>query len=440
MGKSSIFNIKKFITGKNIFLAFIILFITFTCASMVALANSSKVTVEVPTLNVRSGPGLSNEIVHQAQEDEELNIIDEQNEWFKVRLSNDQVGWVASWLVEEQEVTTESQEFGRVNYDSVNVREYGTTDSGILGTISLGTEVQILFEENGWTQILYGDQVGWIHSDYVDPIATETETESAETGETVQIGSSDVNVRSQPDTSSEVVSVASPDETYPYIGSENGWYKIQLNDATTGYISESYADLSSEATAPETQESEAPATTNISEATIVIDPGHGGKDPGAVNGEFYEKNASLSTAYILQRKLESAGANVIMSRSDDSFISLNDRVVTSANANADAFISLHYDASRSPGSASGTTTYYYSNADEQLAQAVNSHLGTYGPLNNNGYRPGNYYVLRNNPAPSLLLELGYMNNSNDLAYIQSSDYQATVADAIYLGLSEYFSN
>src|SRR5699024_12481757 len=110
----------------------------------------------------------------------------------------------------------------------------------------------------------------------------------------------------------------------------------------------------------------------------------------------------------------------------------------SLNSHADAFISIHYDAVATPNSMNSTTTYYYSYSDQGLAEAVNSSLASNSPLSNHGIRVGDYYVLRNNSRPSLVLELGYMNSGTDLEYIFTDQYQDQVADAIYQGLITYF--
>ena len=430
---------QKRIPKKKTFLTIIALFIFMTFASFAALANSSKITVEVPVLNVRTGPGLSHDVTTQVYEDQELNVLEEKDQWYKVRLSNDQIGWIASWLVEEQEVTTESQRFGRITAPSVNVRQFATTDSSVLNTVNQDAQLQVLFQQGEWTQIQYNDQVGWVHSDYIQLMNSSDQSVNVESGHEVTIGNTETNVRSQATINSNIITTASAGTTYPYLGTENGWHMIQMNDGSTGYVSGEWTQINPVTTAKDPQTSPQTSATNISEATIVIDAGHGGNDPGAIasNGT-YEKSLTLDTAYILQRKLENAGANVIMTRSDDSFVSLNNRTVTSKTHGADAFISLHYDSNNN-ASASGTSTYYYSNQEKQLANTVNQYMNSYGQIGNNGVKRGNLHVLRENSTPSVLLELGFMTNSHDLAQIQTGSYQATIADAIYLGLTEYFS-
>lgn len=132
---------------KNIFITIILLLLSITIASSIVLANENSVTVKASVLNVRIGPGLSYDVMTQVNEDQKLNVLAEDNEWYKVRLSNDQIGWVASWLVESEEISSENQRYGRVTGTEVNIRQYATTDSKKLGTVYENTELSVLYEE-----------------------------------------------------------------------------------------------------------------------------------------------------------------------------------------------------------------------------------------------------------------------------------------------------
>lgn len=436
----------KFMPSKNIFLVILFLFLSITVASTVVLANENRVTVQADVLNVRMGPGLSHDVMTQVHQEDQLNVLGEENQWYKVRLSNDQIGWVASWLVENEEITADNQEFGRVTGTSVNIRQFASTDSEAIGTVYQGAELQILYQDGDWYQVLYMGPVAWIHTDYLELIDTASDSlvsaESQSTQE-VTVGSSSVNIRTNPSTDAEVLTSANPGESFTYLGSEGDWYEIQLDNDTTGYIASWVVSLDTVSTTEqESAEAQVSRTaTDISEATIVIDAGHGGRDPGAIatNGAFTEKEIALRTSQLLARRLQDAGANVVMTRDDDSFVSLNNRAVLSESSGADTFISIHYDAMDTPNSMSGTTTYYYSETERGLAETVNNYLAQYGPLSNNGVRTGDYFVLRNNRQPSILLELGYLNHDHDITVVNTDSYQATIVEAIYQGLREYFA-
>lgn len=430
---------------KNIFLFIVFLFLSITVASTIVLANENRVTVQASVLNVRMGPGLSHDIMTQVEENDQLNVIGEENQWYKVRLSNDQIGWVASWLVENEEISADDQQFGRVIGSEVNIRQFATTESDILGTVYQDTELQVLFQENNWYQVLYMGRVAWISADYLELIDSTTGTlasENTESAQEVIVGDSSSNLRSGPSTAYDIVEVAEPGSRYIYLNTVDGWYEVQIDENTTAYISSLIAELDSVQVVNEqdAQSQVARTVTNISEATIVIDAGHGGNDPGALSKTgFSEKEITLSTALLLQRRLQDAGANVVMTRSEDTFTSLNDRVVLAENAYADAFISIHYDAFDTPNIMSGTTTYYYSESEKPLADTINYYLEQHGPLGNNGVRLGDYFVLRNNSRPSVLVELGYLDNDHDITVVNTQAYQSAVVEAIYQGFREHFS-
>lgn len=446
--------LKSLLPNKSIFIGLFLLIISLTFGAIVALANENMVVVEADILNVRYGPGLSHDVLTQVEEDERLFLLGEENKWYKVRLSDDQVGWVASWLVDSNETLHENQQFAIVTGEAVNIRQFSTSDSDIIGMVYKNTELQVLYQDGAWYQVLYMGQVAWIHGDYIETMATPSSTENtgnqeiATNSTVVVIGDApSTNIRSLASMDGVVIHTAASGDQFDYIESVGNWYHIQIDGGQTGYVADSVATLTAveeETSTPATEDltgsQYARSVSNISEATIVIDAGHGGYDSGAISSDesILEKDISLSTALLLRDRLKDTGANVILSRSDDSFVSLDSRVQTAHNSQADLFISLHYDAIEVANSMGGTTTYYYADTNLDLANMVNRYLANMGPLNNNGVRNGNYYVLRTNKQPAILLELGYMNNSTDIQHIHTKAYQSAVVESVYQALREYF--
>lgn len=430
--------------SKKTFLFIVIGLLMLMLGSLAVLANENKVTVLASTLNVRYGPGLSHEILTQVHEEDELTILGEENQWYKVRSQNNDIGWVASWLVENEEVSVDNRAAGRITANEVNVRQFSTTDSAIIGTVFLNDEFQILYSENNWVQILYNNRVAWIHENYIErttqTLPLEQEVQAAE-NQRIKAGMSPTNVRAEPHTNADIVLTLNELQEFTVLNEENDWYKIELTDGTEAYIASWLTEPAVEVAQPVEQTTPSPYTASLAEATIVIDAGHGGRDPGAVapNGAFTEADIALSTSLHLANRLQNAGANVILTRNDDSFVTLNDRVYYAHRAQADAFISIHYDAVEVPNTMSGTTTYYYSEAEKELADSINQYLTQNGPLRNNGLRHGNFFVLRNNGQKAVLLELGYMNHDHDISIINTDQYHQTIADAIFQGMSRYFS-
>lgn len=448
--------IENKLPSKRTFITFFIILISLTFGAMVALANENTVRVETDILNVRLGPGLSHDVMTQAKENDRLFLLGEENKWYKVRLSDDQVGWVASWLVSSGEITQGDSRFAKVTGEAVNIRQFSNTDSDILGTVYKDAELQILYQDGDWYQILYMGRVAWIHGDYIEVLDTPSIENTVENNTTnssstlVEVGDIDTNIRNIPSTEGDLIYTAQPREQFEFIDSSEDWYHIRLDENTTGYVAAWVSSIIEEETTEaeeigattETNEAQyARTVSSLAEATIVIDAGHGGYDPGAIspNETITEKDVTLSTALLLKNRLEDAGTNVILTRADDQFISLEQRVQTAHANNADAFISLHYDAMEQANTMSGTTSYYYYDSYLELANIVNRYLSQNAPLANNGVRMGDYYVLRTNQQPAILLELGYMNSDLDLQHINTQSYQATVVEAVYQALREYYS-
>src|SRR5690625_7642436 len=96
---------------------------------------------------MRLGTRLSYELMTQAEEDERLFLLGEENKWYKVRLSDDQVGWVASWLVDSGEITQGNSQFAKVTGEAVNIRQFSNTVSVILGYVFRVAELQLLLTD-----------------------------------------------------------------------------------------------------------------------------------------------------------------------------------------------------------------------------------------------------------------------------------------------------
>ncbi|MGG3470245.1 N-acetylmuramoyl-L-alanine amidase [Neobacillus pocheonensis] len=174
--------------------------------------------------------------------------------------------------------------------------------------------------------------------------------------------------------------------------------------------------------------------------TIVLDPGHGGKDDGTTSiVGTHEKSLTLPTAEAVKQKLENAGANVIMTRTDDTYVPLQQRADISNQNHADAFISFHYNWSSDP-SVNGITDFYYQQSGNPLASDIINEVVQATGLNNDGTRFDNLSVLRSNSQPSTLIELGFLSNSNDDSVVESSAYSDKVAQGVYQGLLDYFQS
>ena len=447
---------KKVYSKRNLFfIMIVVLFMSLGSFGTIALANYTNVIVEASVVNVRLGPGLTYDIMTQIQGGTVVNVLSEKNEWYKVRMDDDRIGWVASWLINNTEVAASKNLIATVLDSSVNVREENNDQSEIVGSAVAGEKFDMLFEDNGWSQINYNNRVAWVLSSLIEisPGSIEGTTETVSSVEasenkekpvpdenSIVISYDDVNVRLGPSLETDIVLTSNTGDTFTKVGKEGDFYEIEIDSQQTGFVASwLVADGTTEILSEGDSEKLLPSSTTLSEATIVIDPGHGGTDPGAEGSTFYEKEVTLQTAEVVAEKLRDAGANVILTRVGDEDVSLEERTYISSNYNADLFISLHYDSTAEGVYGTGITTYYYSDQTLPLAKLMNNKLAETLPLENNGSRFGDYMVLRENSQPSLLLELGYINNTNDVNIFNSDSYRFLVADSVYEALIEYFN-
>lgn len=168
--------------------------------------------------------------------------------------------------------------------------------------------------------------------------------------------------------------------------------------------------------------------------TIVLDPGHGGKDPGATSASnVTEAEIVYNIADDLRNRLEESGAEVIMTRGDDEFVSLDDR-----KKEGDLFISLHSDAMDDP-SITGFTTYYTYPNQKEFAASLNASLNEYSFFHNRGNQKYNYQVIWQLDYPAVLIELGYLSNAFDDHTITEESYQDRMTEAILEGIDNYLN-
>lgn len=174
---------------------------------------------------------------------------------------------------------------------------------------------------------------------------------------------------------------------------------------------------------------------------IVIDPGHGGKDPGATSKttQTQEKALALRTGLLLRDSLVSKGYDVTMTRDSDWYPALTDRSAQANMMDADAFISIHYNSAGAT-SASGIETFAYATEDnKRLASSIQAQLIANTGAANRGVKNGNkLIVLNTTKVPAVLLELGFLSNPTEAKRMLENDYQNTLAESIAKGVDIYF--
>ncbi len=179
---------------------------------------------------------------------------------------------------------------------------------------------------------------------------------------------------------------------------------------------------------------------------VVLDPGHGGIDKGAVSPNGYqEKDINLDIAIRVNNLLNSAGIRVLMTRTDDSYVSLGDRSRLANEAGADIFVSVHnnysmlVDGSVNQG-ASGTETYYFSGSTRGylLASLIQEEVAKRLGLPDRGIKTAGFVVLSYTKMPAVLVEGAFLSNYQDERYLQDPGVRQAMADGIFSGIVKYF--
>src|SRR5699024_8168549 len=166
--------------------------------------------------------------------------------------------------------------------------------------------------------------------------------------------------------------------------------------------------------------------------TVIIDAGHGGRDPGTSGNGIVEKTLVLELAQQTKRQLEANGINVIMTRDSDTFYELAERSQKANASNANLFLSIHANAFN--GSASGIETYWYdkyaSAESQRLASAIQQEVIKETNGRNRGVKKGNFHVIRETKIPSALLEVGFIDNEQEAAKLKQASYKQSVVNGI----------
>ncbi|WP_448599346.1 S-layer homology domain-containing protein [Thermoleptolyngbya sp.] len=171
---------------------------------------------------------------------------------------------------------------------------------------------------------------------------------------------------------------------------------------------------------------------------VILDPGHGGADPGVVVGEVQEKDLTLAIALDIAKLLKDYGVQTRLTRTDDHTLSLGDRLAVAQQTQPapSALISLHLNATRPPRpEVSGLETYHAPDSADsrRLAQGIHTNLVQALEVGDRGIRPATFALLRQ-PIPAVHLELGYLTGEADFAHLTDSNYRQRLGKAIALAL------
>jgi N-acetylmuramoyl-L-alanine amidase len=194
---------------------------------------------------------------------------------------------------------------------------------------------------------------------------------------------------------------------------------------------------------------------------VVLDPGHGGHDSGAMCGGVMEKDLTLDVARRVDRLLDSEGVATLMTRLGDSYVSLADRAAFGNRAKDSIFISIHFNEDNKPV-ASGVETYYAAHQidsgsgfaswlpffsrpppnspkpeSQSLAGFIQEALVARTRSVDRGTQPKQFFVIANVSSPAVLIEGGFITNKDELSKLASEDYRDQLAAAVADGILRY---
>jgi N-acetylmuramoyl-L-alanine amidase len=180
---------------------------------------------------------------------------------------------------------------------------------------------------------------------------------------------------------------------------------------------------------------------------IVLDPGHGGHDVGTQSiskPRYQEKSLNLITAQFVRNYLKQAGFDVLMTREDDTFVSLEKRAQIANEKQPSLFVSIHYNSAPS-ADAQGIEVFYFLSKENKgrtlksrrLAQAILKNVLKTTDANSRGVKSGNFLVIRETTVPAVLIEGGFVSNEEELQNLKNPDYLKKLAWGIAKGIEDY---
>ncbi|MFJ8514684.1 N-acetylmuramoyl-L-alanine amidase [Lysinibacillus xylanilyticus] len=398
------------------------------------------VQVTTDGLNIRKTKDSSSEanIVGKVNKGGKLSVYQVEDKWLKVTYKG---AYAYVYKDYAQFLDADGNELGTVQKEvttkgAINLYVKATSSSKVISTIKANEKLPVYNTVGGYYLTQVNGLPGYIvanstteTTEQPDPDPTPTPpTASGDVLGRATVG--DLNVRSEANTTSSVLFKLNKGDSVKVNEIKGYWANIEYN-GKTGYVHKSYLKLLNQNGKP------------LQNRIIILDPGHGGKDPGTVMGSNSEKNITLKVSTLVKQKLENAGAKVYMTRTGDTYPTLQGRVdFTNANY-GEIFVSVHVNSAANT-SAQGTETYYAISTgdmhqeDIDLGTFVNNQIVNNLNMKNRGVKETPYYVIKNMIIPSVLVELGFLTNDEDRNKMTNDQYVNLFADSIYNGILQYY--
>ena len=389
-------------------------------------AASRNAVVTGSTVNVRGGPGTTNSVINQVAQGDSLPVLEQSGDWFRVKLQNGSTGWVAGWLVSLNTSAAASPTAQSTVAAAAPVNNVSTGNQAAKGISLKVTEK----EDQTTTVITANSSFEYTQFFLTNPDRLVVDLKGIAVGDLPLI----TNVNS--DTIKLIRTgyfQKNPDITrvvFELLGGAQ--YDISISSDRKTLTVQTYI----------------PNIDNAYSGKIIaIDAGHGGYDPGAVGAKgTKEKEVNLDIAKRAAKLLESRGATVVMTRSGDQEIGLDQRTSKANTKKANLFVSIHINAAESTA-LSGTMTFVHSGSitntrikeSNRLAKNIQSELVRGLGLKDMGVRYADFAVLRTSSMPAVLCELAFISNAAEEKKMNTDSFRNKAAEAIVKGIGLYFS-
>ena len=179
----------------------------------------------------------------------------------------------------------------------------------------------------------------------------------------------------------------------------------------------------------------------IGQVDVVLDAGHGGTDPGAIQGDAVEKEITLEITKRTKELLEDSGYKVGMTREEDNRVELGDRAAFANKRNAEVFVSIHCNASENH-KGNGIETFYAEqkgSEDQLLAEMIQSAVMEQTDAFDRGIKAADYMVIVRTTMPAVLIEVGFLTDEVEKDMLQDKEYQQKLAKGIAEGIRRYLN-
>ncbi|MGQ9712549.1 MAG: N-acetylmuramoyl-L-alanine amidase [Desulfotomaculales bacterium] len=449
-------------------------------------------------VNLRSGPGTNYQVTGQVTRGTRLEVLGKSGNWYKIAYARGKTSWIAGWLVKVENIEVykppaqspsvpANPPVGRqvavVQGDVVNLRSGPGTNYQITAKTTRGAELEVLGKSGDWYKIAYaGGKTSWIAGWLVKvktvpaPVAPPQRGGGRPVFElTTEIGEGKIvlQIRTPVPVSYQIFTLGNPDRlvidlaglpdgdlppggavSSPLITAiRTGWFQRDpmvarvACDLGTNRHAVRYQDtLKDDGRTIEIQLLAVDATCR--NGKIVLDPGHGGSDPGAIGrAGIREKDVNLAVALECARLLREQGFEVVLTRDADYDLDLYKRTEIANGEEAAVFVSIHSN-SNPDASKQGVSTYYYAPADDpvlgpqaeqrrQLAQCIQDALVAATGRPDLGLYQAKFAVLRTSEMPSALVEIAFLSNVEEENLLSQEWFQKQAANAIAGGIVSY---